>query len=112
MTTFSWTADFGATQNIKPRVRKVQFGDGYSQRQADGINTQPQVWDLQFNMRTDTEAAAIVAFLVARAGVEAFEWTPPGQLSALKFVCEEWNRTLVKHNLNDVSLRFTQVFEA
>jgi phage-related protein len=44
----------------------VAFGDGYEQRLAFGINTQPQLWSLEFRGRTSLDAAAIDAFLRAR----------------------------------------------
>jgi phage-related protein len=110
MATFTYTPDYGAQANYKPRVRTTQFGDGYQQRVADGINTRPQVWSLQFNNRTNDDADDITEFLEARNGVEAFDWTPPNG-SAIKVVCSEWTKTLVRYNLNTVSATFTQVFE-
>lgn len=50
----------------RSRVRRVAFGDGYEQRLAFGINTQPQLWSLEFRGRTSLDAAAIDAFLRAR----------------------------------------------
>lgn len=111
MTTFTWTPDFGAKAAYKPKVRKAQFGDGYQQRQADGINTRADTWDLQFQARDDSETAAILAFLEARAGVEAFDWTPPNELTAIRVVCSEWNKTLDRANLNSVSAQFIRVYE-
>ena len=111
MATFTYTPDFGAQATYKPRVRKAQFGDGYEQRIADGINVRPQQWSLQFANRDDTETASILSFLEARNGVEAFDWTPPSELTAIKVVCSEWNKTVARSNLNNVSATFDQVFE-
>lgn len=111
MATFTYTPDFGAQATYKPRVRKSQFGDGYEQRMADGINSRPQSWSLQFANRDNTETAAILSFLELRNGVEAFDWTPPNELTAIKVVCREWNKTVAKANVNTVSANFEQVFE-
>lgn len=111
MATFTYTPDFGAQAQIRPRVRAVAFGDGYEQRQGDGINTQPQVWTLQWQNRDNSETGAIKSFLAARAGVEAFDWTPPNEAAAIKVVCREWQVSTVRFNLNNVSATFTQVFE-
>jgi len=111
MTTFTVTPDFGAKAAYKPRVRRVAFGDGYEQRQADGINTQPATWDLQFQNRTDTETATIIDFLEARGAVEAFDWTPPNEASAIRVVCREWSKSVDRANLNMVSAQFIEVFE-
>lgn len=111
MAVFTYTPDFGAQAAYKPRVRMAQFGDGYEQRQADGINNRPQAWTLQFNNRDNTETAAIKAFLEARNGVEAFDWTPPNEASAIRVVCREWQASTVRYNLNNLSMAFNQVFE-
>ncbi len=111
MTTFTYTPDFGAQVTIKPRVRKAQFGDGYEQRMADGINNRPQTWNLQFVNRDNSDTAAILSFLATRNGVEAFDWTPPNEETAIKVVCREWNKTVTKANLNTVAATFDQVFE-
>lgn len=112
MATFTWTPDFGAQLSRAPRVKTAQFGDGYQQRAQFGINNNPQSWSLQFVNREDTEADEIDAFLTARRAVEAFDWTPPRQSTAIKVVCDSWNVEIVKHNLNSISATFRQVFEA
>lgn len=111
MATFTVTPDFGARAAYKPRVRRVSFGDGYEQRQGDGINTTPATWDLQFQNRTNTEAATVIDFLEARAAVEAFTWTPPNEVAAIRVVCREWSKSIDRANLNTVSAQFVEVFE-
>lgn len=111
MATFTYTPEFGAAVTHKPTVRAVKFGDGYEQRLAYGINTNPRVWDLRFASRSNTEADAILAFLEARGAVESFDWTPPSG-SAGKWICREWSRTMDRYNLNTVQAKFEEVFEA
>lgn len=111
MSTFTYQPDFSAQLTVKPRVRVVRFGDGYEQRQADGINNAPQAWALTFANRTDTDTVGIQNFLAARAGVEAFTWTPPDSATSIKVVCREWQKTMNRHNLNTVTATFEQVFE-
>jgi len=110
MATFTQIPDFGARAQFKPTVRSVKFGDGYEQRLAYGLNTNPQIWNLTFSLRTDTEAAAIETFLQTENGVTAFDWTPPYG-SAGKYICREWTRAVDRHNLNTVTATFEQVFE-
>lgn len=111
MATFTWTPDFGAKANYAPRVRVAAFGDGYEQRQADGINARVDTWDLQFQNREDSETSAILSFLGTRAGVEAFDWTPPGELTTIRVVCRNWNKSVDRFNLNTVSAQFIRVYE-
>ena len=101
MATFTWTPSVGANLSIRPNVRRVAFGDGYEQRLAFGINTQPQVWSLEFRGRTSTEATAIDAFLRARGAVQAFDWTPPGGASSYLFV-GDWNRLVDEPKVKSV----------
>jgi len=111
MAVFTWTPEFGATLERKPRVKTVSFGDGYEQRARDGINNNPAKWTLQFNMRDDTETTEIMSFLEARGGSEGFDWTPPYEATAIRVVCRGWNKTLSRQNLNSISATFEQVFE-
>lgn len=110
MATFTYTPDFGAAFEVKPNVRVTKFGDGYEQRQANGINTQPKTWNLRFSIRTDTEANAIEAFLAAQAAVSSFDWTDING-AAGKYVCRTWNRVKERYNLNTITATFEQVFE-
>jgi phage-related protein len=110
MATFTWIASTGASLSIRPNVRRVAFGDGYEQRVAFGINTQPEMWSLEFRGKTTTEAAAIDAFLRARSAVESFTWTTPTG-AAGKFICEEWSRSVDEPNIETVRATFKQVFD-
>lgn len=110
MATFTWAPDYSSQEERKPRVRKIQFGDGYSQRSSDGINTGPSVWSVAFANRADGEASAIKAFLAAREGREAFDWTPPGG-SAGKYLCETWRSSPVNFGATTISATFSEVFE-
>lgn len=111
MAIFTWNPEFGAAQEKKPRVRTVSFGDGYEQRLRDGINNNPSKWTLQFNMRDNTETDAIMSFLDARGGSEAFSWTPPYESTPIRVVCRSWTKSLQKFNLNNISAVFEQVYE-
>lgn len=110
MPSFTWTPDFGIANDIKPDVRVTRFGDGYEQRQANGINTQRKRWSLRFSLRSDTETAAITGFLAARGAVESFDWTDIDG-TAGKYVCREWNTTKDRYNLNTIATTFEQVIE-
>ena len=95
---------------MRPTVRRVAFGDGYEQRQAFGINTQAEVWALEFRGLTTSVANAIDTFLRARGAVQAFDWTAPSGLAA-KFVCDEWARVVEEPNLENLRATFRQVFD-
>ena len=108
--TFTYTASFEATEASKPRVTTFQAGDGYQQRVGFGLHRDGKEWQLQFLNRDDTERDNILAFLEARAAVESFDWTPP-RGSAGKYICKEWQATLIACNFNNISATFVEVFE-
>lgn len=110
MAIFTYTPDYGAQYEVKARVRVTKFDDGYEQRQANGLNTQPKNWSLRFSLRNDAEANVIEDFLSRRGAVESFDWTDINGVAG-KYVCRSWTRTKEKFNLNTIECRFEQVFE-
>ena len=111
MATFTYTPDFGATASTKPAVRGVKFGDGYEQRLTYGINTQPQDWTLRFTVRDATETKEIDTFLSTAGGKDWFYWTPPNAITALKYICREWSRSIDSASYSSISAKFEQVFD-
>ena len=110
METFNYVPAPGQSKNVTPRVLKAQFGDGYSQRVGDGINFKPRIYNLVFN-REVSELNAIDAFLTARAGIEAFYWTPLNGTAGV-WLCESWARTDTLLHVGSISATFTEVFES
>lgn len=107
----------GGPKSVQPRVLRAPFGDGYSQRTADGLNHMPATWDVKWDALTAAEADAVEAFFAARGGYAAFLWTAPDAAAALKYTCDSWTRTPVVGGevLADrrfaISAKFTQVFD-
>ena len=112
MATFpSITPTYGIQKSSAPSIRKVQFGDGYEQRLSFGLNQNPKTFNLTFEV-SETDADTIETFLDARADDNAaFDFTPPGEASSSKFVCEEWNKTIPYLNRATIQATFRQVFE-
>lgn len=112
MATFpSINPTYGLQKSSSPMVRKVQFGDGYEARLTYGINQNPKLFNLTFEV-SETDADTIETFLDARAADNAnFDFTPPGESSASKFVCEEWSKSIPYLNRATIQATFRQVFE-
>jgi phage-related protein len=108
MPTFDVIPSYAIDVETTPRVRVARFGDGYEQRAAEGINRLPRRWSLRF-VRHDDELDAIEAFLAARGGVEAFDWTPP-KGAAGKWVCRSWRRSLTQPGFGEISCTFEEVW--
>jgi len=112
MATFpSIAPTFNARKTSRPAKRTIRFGDGYEQRVTFGLNQNPKEWSLVF-MVDNTDADTIETFLDARAADSAsFDWTPPGESTSYKWVCEEWSRELMGDGFNQISATLRQVYE-
>ena len=112
MATFpSITPTYGVQKRSNPSVRTVSFGDGYEQRTTLGINQNPKIYQLTFEV-SETDADTIETFLDARAADNAsFDFTPPGEGSSSKFVCESWTKSIPYLNRANIQASFRQVFE-
>lgn len=105
------TPTYGASKRSQPKVRIAQFGSGYSQRTIFGLNQNPKVWNLTWNV-SETDADAIETFLDARGGQEKFEWTPLDDTTEYKWICPEWEKSIPYLNRATITATFVQVFEA
>jgi phage-related protein len=86
---------------MRPNVRRVAFGDGYEQRLAFGINTQPEVWTLEFRGEPAPRRPQSMRFCVH--GVPCRPLTGHRlQAPVAKFVCEEWSRSVDEPNVETV----------
>ena len=102
---------YGAQKTSQPKVRQVQFGDGYVQRLTFGLNQDLKTWNLTFEV-SETDADTIETFLDARAAdFASFDFTPPGEGSSSKFVCEQWSKSIPFLNRATIQATFRLVFE-
>jgi phage-related protein len=108
-TAFTYTPSYSSAVEQTPRVLKAQFGDGYAQRTADGINNAPEAWNLSFNDMANATIDAIVAVLKTAGGVNQLAWTPPTGVAGL-YICEKWNRTYSGGATSSLTAAFTQDF--
>ena len=105
------TPTYGVQKRSRPNVRTVRFGDGYEQRLTVGLNQNPKTFQLTFEV-SETDGDTIETFLDARANDNAsFDFTPPGEASSSKFVCESWSKSIPFLNRATINATFRQVFE-
>jgi phage-related protein len=102
---------YGLQKRSAPNVRTVRFGDGFEKRLTFGINQNPKLYNLTFEV-SETDADTIETFLDARAADNgAFDFTPPGEAESSKFVCETWSKSIPYLNRATIQATFRQVFE-
>lgn len=110
MSDFNFAPSFTSKLLKEPNINSAKFGDNYEVRIADGINNNPQMWDLIFSAETKDNADSIESFLDDRAGVTKFTWTPPGK-PEINVICKKWIRNYINNGIDSFSMTFIQVFE-
>lgn len=105
---FKWTPTGRPSGTVQFRVRTAQFGDGYSQTVADGINNRVQSWPLTFTGKK-ADMDAIAAFLDERAGWQSFYWTPPAGVQGL-YKAASYNLSPMGGPVYQLTATFQQVF--
>ena len=112
MATFpSITPTYGVQKRSAPNMRSVRYGDGYESRFTMGLNQNPKTYNLTFEV-SETDADTIETFLDARAAdFASFDFTPPGESSSSKFVCETWSKSIPYLNRATIQATFIEKFE-
>lgn len=108
--------DKGLNSSNTPRTFTVEFGDGYEQRVANGINALAQSFSVSFNTRPKAEIDDIIAFFVNKAAVTAFSFTYADSNNSgettIKVVCENWSQSWDYDNFYSASATFRKVYES
>jgi phage-related protein len=68
---------------------KAQFGDGYSQRAADGINNKIDSWSISWENLSSADKDTVLTALDAVGGYDYLTWTPFGESSSKKFILKD-----------------------
>lgn len=106
---FAWdptVSNFSGDTALK--TRSAQFGDGYQQKAADGLNNRSTSYSLQF-IGDEVKITAILAFLDAHAGATSFLWTPPLRAQLL-FTCEAYTEPTKDGDVYTITATFKQSF--
>jgi phage-related protein len=112
-TTGATTPKYGQQKRSAPNTRTVRFADGYEHRILFGLaqHQNPKIFNFTFEV-AQADAVKIENFLDARANDSAsFDFTPPGEASSSKFVCETWSKSIPYLNRATIQVTFREVFE-
>ena len=106
--------DKGFTRQSTPKIHMADFGDGYTQRIADGINNLQQTMEVSFSTRPKAEIDDLVAFFESLGGVNKFEMTIDDTNGAetIKVLCQQWSQTWAFDNFYSLSATFVRCYEA
>ena len=104
---------YGQQKRSAPLTRTVRFADGYEHRILFGLpaHQNGKIYNFTFNV-SETDADTIETFLDARAEDSAsFDFTPPGESAASKYVCPSWSKSIPYNNRAIIQATFKEVFE-
>ena len=108
-TTFSPArAPTSVDRSREVHVIGTEFGDGYEQTQADGLNALRDKLTVKWDNLTIAQANSIDAFFQARYAVP-FNWTPPQQSVQKLWRCTTWSVAYVERHAS-VSATLEEVF--
>lgn len=93
------------------RALIAPYGDGYTQRVADGINYIVEKITLQWDNLSIANADTIENFIRPLLKITYFNYTLPGEGSAKKFVCQEMTRRKNSYGNDAINLTLEQVFD-
>tara|TARA_Y100000361_G_scaffold152908_1_gene173445 strand:- start:1998 stop:2381 length:384 start_codon:yes stop_codon:yes gene_type:complete len=109
--------DKGMTRSNEPVIFKAEFGDGYQQRIANGINNLKQQFSVSFATREKAEIDDIVGFFESTNGVTAFDFTfadtnASGNEETVKVYVSEFTQNWDYDDFYTLSATFVRVYEA
>lgn len=108
--TFTWKVERDVDPTIEYRVIESQFGDGYKQASADGINTKSEQYSIKVH-GTQDKMQEVMDFFDRHQGYKSFFWTPPlGKLSL--FTCMDPKPVNEGGNLYSITGTFVKSFSA
>ncbi len=91
---FLWSPSYGYSFEIEPKVKTINFDDGYTQDIPNGINNILLPFNVNFDDRDLMEYRAILHFLQTRNGTERFFFILPMPFNIIKkFICPKWTPT-------------------
>ena len=113
---FLWKPSYNISTRHNPSVNVVKYGNGYEQRNQDGLFAGLIAMELTFEKRTEAEARAILHFLKARRAVQSFCIRNLPNLYAdntaggfkKRFVCPTFNSNFAFYNNYSVTATFNQ----
>lgn len=106
---FTWRSSYKYSNESVPRIRKIQFGDGYFQISQDGINTILMNLTLPFHNLDINEYTAIIHFLTTRNGAQSFVYVPPAPYNIQKlFIAPKWTINQTFFNNYDIDVNFVE----
>lgn len=103
------SVEYGKT--VKYRTLDADFGEGYSQRTKDGLNSKTVEPALYFAAVSSSIKDYIEGFLDEKGGAEAFSYTLPDESDPKLWICKEPDYQHLGAGLWRIDMKLKQVFD-
>lgn len=101
----------GTSNENEFRVLEAGFGDGYTQRTPDGLNTLKEKYTLIFEPLTESEYETLETFLNQKQGAEAFLYAIPPSSTQKKWTCKKYNKLFKSGNLVGLQMEIRREYD-
>lgn len=101
----------GVSKTVTARVRRAQFGDGYSLRVVDGLNAVTRTVTLTWPVLVSSDAQNLEDFFSGKAGATAFLYTLPGESVQRTWTAPKWSRQFVTVVTESFSVDLIEEFD-
>ena len=103
------------TRSTRPQKYEANFGDGYQQRLAKGINNLKEEYRVSFKTRPKEVIDDLVDFIDSLNGVTNFSFTVPdsnnGGETTIKVICDDYSKNYEFDNYYTFTGTFKRVYE-
>lgn len=98
-------------KTVTARTLRAQFGDSYSQRSPDGLNSVTESVVLNWPMLSPTNAQTLDDFFAAKQGATAFIYTLPWEETEKIWTAPSWRRGNPESTHQDFQATLVQEFD-
>jgi phage-related protein len=110
---FFWKPSYQTSISLEPRIKIMQFGNGYQQRVPDGMNTNLKSFDGIFENRKEPEAISILHFLNQMNAQTSFVYNVPTiynkQNFDTRFTAPSWTVNYNSYNNYTIKIKLEEV---
>lgn len=98
------------TDTPEVKILKADFGDGYSQSGADGLNHIRSVRNVTWDVLTVAHREEIIGFFQTHGGFAPFYYRFHDDTAPMKWTVEKWSKATVRGGYHKVEAEFRQSF--
>ncbi|MET4190681.1 MULTISPECIES: phage tail protein [unclassified Bradyrhizobium] len=103
--------DWKVSDSVSFAINENEFGDGFSQRSAQGMNNVRDTWSASWTNVSTREKETIVKFIRTMKGYRAFSWTAPGDAAPLNWSARDLKFTPQDVGYWSITSTFRQEFD-